>query len=157
MTTPSRIVREGECRGYYEPSELPIKCGDTVRVKRGTVVKRLFHGEKRAKQTYTITVDHVLSGRAMNVGTFHPADDQGPDRLALMSFREKYSEPFARIYGTHNLEALVFYMVAVPRITVSGKVYYSLFLPLSNPEVRWAGSGGYWMEADINDILATSR
>lgn len=23
----------------------------------------------------------------------------------------------------------------------------------SNPSVRWAGSGGYWVECDVNDVL----
>jgi hypothetical protein len=28
------------------------------------------------------------------------------------------------------------------------------YLVLSNPSVVWPGSGGYWREADINDVLA---
>jgi hypothetical protein len=24
---------------------------------------------------------------------------------------------------------------------------------IENPSVRWPGSGGYWMEADINDVI----
>jgi hypothetical protein len=27
------------------------------------------------------------------------------------------------------------------------------FTAASNPSVRWAGTGGYWNEVDINDIL----
>lgn len=24
--------------------------------------------------------------------------------------------------------------------------------PTSNPKIRWAGSGGYWFEVDVNDV-----
>ena len=25
--------------------------------------------------------------------------------------------------------------------------------PIKNPSIRWAGTGGYWCEADINDVI----
>jgi len=35
---------------------------------------------------------------------------------------------------------------------IAHKGYHGQDVPESNPVVRWAGPGGYWTEADINDI-----
>lgn len=80
--------------GYHEKEDLPIKPGDRVRIKRGVVVKRTFHGSAPAGRTYVVIVHHLLSG-------------------STDSWSQKH---------------------------------------LTNPTVRWAGSGGYWAEADINDV-----
>ena len=77
--------------GYHPKEDLPVKQGDKVRIPKGTIVRNLYLGEKPAGRSYTVTVNHVLSG--------WEADG------------EKH-----------------------------------------NPKVCWPGTGGYWSEADINDV-----
>lgn len=84
--------------GYVDPSALPIKKGDTVTIKRGTMVKAFGKDPKPAGRTYKVKIDHVLPGQ----------NDLSQD-LRVQT-------------------------------------------PVKNPSVRWAGTGGLWMEVDINDI-----
>lgn len=49
--------------GFCRESELPIKKGDKVVIKKGTIIKNVHHGDQPAGRTYTITVDHVLPGQ----------------------------------------------------------------------------------------------
>lgn len=49
--------------GYCEPSELPIKKFDWVRIPKGTPVTQARKGTKPAGKAYTVQVDHVLPGR----------------------------------------------------------------------------------------------
>lgn len=84
--------------GYHEDSELPVKKGMIVTIKKGTLVTTIGHGSKPAGKTYKIQIDHILNG----------------------SFR----------YRGHRNEAI----------------------ETTNPKVRWPGPGGYWSDADINDI-----
>lgn len=77
--------------GYYDPSELPIKAGDRVVIRKGVMVS--CRGvRKPAGRTYTVTVHHVLCGMT-------DGDRKTP------------------------------------------------------PSVRWSGTGGYWTEVDINDVI----
>ena len=84
--------------GYCPKHELPFKAGDSVLIPKGTMVRNLHRGEYPAGRTYTVTVNHILSGAEYQNG--------GPDGPTVI-----------------------------------------------NPKVCWAGTGGYWSECDINDIL----
>jgi hypothetical protein len=78
--------------GYHDDADLPIQRGDKVRIRKGTMVKRIGKPASPAARTFTVVVDHTLCGSNSFAGN-----------------------------------------------------------PLSNPSVRWAGSGGYWAEVDINE------
>jgi hypothetical protein len=84
--------------GYHEDSELPIKKGDTVTIKKGTLVGTLGKGIKPAGKTYKVKIDHILNG--------------------VNRYRDHHGEP----------------------------------VEVQNPRIRWPGPGGYWSDADINDI-----
>lgn len=77
--------------GYYEKHELPLKPGQMVTIKKGTVIKTVGKDPKPAGRTYKIEIHHILCG---------------------MTDGEKKTPP----------------------------------------KVVWPGPGGYWSEADINDI-----
>lgn len=64
--------------GYYDSQDLPIKAGDTVTIRKGTVVKNVRYpgGQKAAAKTYKVRVDHVLNGTNDFV-----LDDQGRQQL----------------------------------------------------------------------------
>jgi hypothetical protein len=82
--------------GFHADKDLPIKPGDRVRIRKGTVIKTICRGTRLAGRTYTVKVDHVLNG--------------------------------------------------------ANEYYYREKIPAQNPKVCWPGPGGYWSEADINDV-----
>lgn len=92
--------------GYHAPETLPVKRGDTVTIKKGTVIKttmpRPEDKTKIAGRTYKVQVDHVLPGRTITELTCRRGETPGPKQ---------------------------------------------------NPSVRWPGTGGYWFEVDINDVV----
>jgi hypothetical protein len=92
--------------GYHDVRTLPIKKGDKVRIRKGTITKRILRDPKPAGRTFTITVDHILCG----------------------STRTEYVQS-SSLSGVQQVQ-----------------------IPEENPKVRWAGSGGYWVEVDINDV-----
>jgi hypothetical protein len=49
--------------GYYDLHELPLKKGDVVTIKKGTMIKTVGRPAKPAGKTYKVTVDHILNGR----------------------------------------------------------------------------------------------
>jgi hypothetical protein len=89
--------------GYHDDKDLPVKCGDRVRIRKGTLIKTIYHGERLAGRTYTVRVDHLLNGMKAH------------------------------------------------------KDYHGQELPAEPPKVRWPGPGGYWSEADINDVELVSE
>jgi len=84
--------------GYCPEHRLPIKRGQTVTIKKGTMVKTVGKPEKAAGRTYKIKVHHLMCGSVE--------------------------------YTSHH-----------------GELVHAV-----NPKVCWPGPGGYWSEADINDI-----
>ena len=77
--------------GYIQFDQLPLKTGQTVTIKKGTMVKQVCKAAKPAGKTFTVKIDHFISGCST-----------------------------------------------------------------SNTKVRWVGSGGYWNEVDINEVLRRS-
>lgn len=82
--------------GFHDTFDLPIKRGQIITIKKGTMVKTVGKEAKPAGRTYRVAVNHLLPGVT------------------------------ERINGEQ--------------------------VHKSNPKVVWAGAGGYWSEADINDI-----
>jgi len=48
--------------GYYEDSELPVKKGDFVTIKKGTIVKTVGREPRPAGRTYKVKIHHILNG-----------------------------------------------------------------------------------------------
>ena len=55
---------DGQYVGYCDESTLPIKQGDTVRIKKGTPLRSLHPTRivERAARTYTVKVHHTMPG-----------------------------------------------------------------------------------------------
>jgi len=96
-----RGVQPKRFMGYHRDSELPIKPGDVVTIKKGTLVR--CNGEtKPAGRTYKVIV------RSLGCGS---------------------------------------------NLCVEGNAFRETTYPITCPTVIWAGTGGYWAEADINDVV----
>jgi hypothetical protein len=48
--------------GYYDESELPIKTGDFVTIRKGTIVHTIGREPRPARKTYKIKINHILNG-----------------------------------------------------------------------------------------------
>ncbi len=91
--------------GYHELATLPVKCGDTVTIPKGTVVRHRGK-DKPAGRNFKVKVDHLLPG--MTRSDYKPGHTQADARGMVQT--------------------------------------------LVNPAVRWAGTGGYWAECDVNHV-----
>ena len=119
--------------GYHETGSLPFRQGQEIVIPRGVRVATMHpsRNDYVTKRTQSVKVHHFLSGRSV---ALHYAlgdryirrmlEQRGVDLAALE--RDSDSNPCAG---------------------------YRRMVHLENPKVCWPGTGGYWCEADINDLL----
>jgi hypothetical protein len=118
--------------GFYTDVALPVKPGTKIRIKKGTLIKSMHPSKDdwyECGKTMTVTAHHVLNG----IST--PAYE-------LLYQRRRYGDdqPMHRNVDWDEVENLM-------DSNGSNKMY-----PVENPRVVWAGTGGYWIEVDINDV-----
>lgn len=125
-------------QGYCE--EFPIKPGQVITIPKGTLVtcRGVLSETKRSTK---VKVNHVLSGMSIPVGYFHAASGKHGWSYCTKDARQDVQ----KVYGTTDLDSLW------PLMKVDG--YGHISLPYSNPEVVWAGPGGYWKSADLNQLF----
>ena len=114
--------------GFHDTKDLPFKKGQTVVIPAGVVVRSTNPSarERVTKRKQTIKVNHLMNGREVDDRDFKR---YWPDATPYKSY-ERFME------------------------SNSGKKYSTgIWHVLENPSVVWPGSGGYWCEVDINDIL----
>ncbi len=86
---------------FFGPSDdLPVQPGDTVTIRKGTIIKAVGQEPRAAGRTYQVKVNHILEGSCAYLSWDH---------------RE--------------------------------------FVRPTEPKIVWAGSGGYWCEVSINDVV----
>ena len=125
-------------RGFHLSSQLPVRAGERVRLNKGTLVQTV-KGLRELKRAQVVTIDHILPGASVCVGRVLSGVG------SHLNFSSRYDmEAVQETYGSTNLESLRGQMEEENSL---------LFLPLKPPSIRWAGSGGYWNEVDINQIL----
>lgn len=123
--------------GFCEQYELPIKQDDVVVIKKGIMVKTVGRLEKPAGKTYKVKVNHILSGQSLYIGRMM-------DNELLNVFDSSDLRIAMKMYGTDDLTILY----PMTRVDDNGHI----LLHIESPKVVWAGPGGYWTEADINDL-----
>ena len=145
-------------KGHVKDNELPIKPGDKITIKKGTEVHsyRPDRGKFTAGKTYKVTVDHIISGRTVTIAGRHKGDDQWrPEQQAeeLAAWSRSLGAEYNKYYEYNttmdDFPGLMAVAEERPAYFGNGRI---LVVHLSNPEVRWAGSSGYWTSVDINDV-----
>ncbi len=121
--------------GFYTDADLPVRPGSKVRITKGTLLRSMHpsrDGPYESGKSLTVTVDHVLNGVSM------PAMD-------LLARRRRYgaNDPSLRGVNWDELD----HLDEKHDIDFCNKM-----IPMQNPTVVWAGAGGYWVEAGINDV-----
>ena len=109
-------------------SSLPVKAGDVVTIPRGTVAKTMHPNRNQyvTARAQKVRVNHTMPGQsyAFSMIGEREARDFGLDMDQLRKMRAEDHKLFRDSY--HHV---------------------------SNPAVCWAGTGGYWCEVDINDVI----
>lgn len=145
MTATTSTANTAPLKGFHHDDELPIKPGDTVVVPKGTKIRTMGPvREKIAGRTYTVKVNHLLNGRSFCIGYVHGGVNTPETRHACGMDRYDI-EHIVKLYGGTPDRLLNH-----PDVVVRDGHY--LFLPIEPPTVRWAGTGGYWYEVDINVV-----
>ena len=118
--------------GYHETSVLPVKRGQKVVIPAGVTVRSSgSRGTYVTKRVQTITVGPIMNGQSV------------PAHYALNDRR--YRKPLEdKGYDFAPLEALR---------DANTKDFYQTMIPILPPTISWVGSGGYWCEVNLNDIL----
>lgn len=122
--------------GFQEDSkvinETGINRGTTVLIPKGTLINSCHPSKKSyiSKKDMKVKVHHLMPGQNIPVN-----DRDYNDQI------KNYSQLTGAVclLGKNNGEIL-------PR-------GINATLPISNPSVCWAGSSGYWCEADINSVI----
>lgn len=150
-----------------------MQSGDRVRVKKGATLRSTHpskDGPYKAGKSYTVTVNHTLAGVTILLGW------QYPDRVVLggVHWRTLYRYLNGLLPGLSYGDFCGGYRqdhaALLERIkTELGDRFYEdrkdalgrcprpylhadLYLRVVDPKVRWAGSGGYWVEASVNEV-----
>lgn len=118
--------------GYHDDHQLPFKRGQKVVIPAGVTVRSMgSRGTYVTKRAQTVAIHHFLPGQSISnhlalndKDYYYPLKAKGFDFSALEKLREE-----------NHLE------------------YYEGRVATQNPTVVWAGTGGYWCDVDINDIL----
>lgn len=119
--------------GFHAAADVPFKPGQLIVIPKGTRITTR-KGPREAKRTYTVRVNHILPGRSI---PYHEA-------LFNRSYRpmlEQRGFDFAPLQAAYD---------------ANSPEYYRGRVPLDNPQIRWAGTGGYWFGVDINHILTAN-
>lgn len=128
---------KNEYIGYHDVNTLPIQAGSVVTISKGTLYK--YRGELReAKRAKKVTIKRVLCGISECVGHYRNGE------VSLYVHDRHTLARIQRQYGNTPLTELW------PIMSVRDGY---IFIPVQNPEIVWAGSGGYWSEADINQFV----
>jgi len=143
------IINTGKQKfiGYCEERNFPWKRGETVVLPKGTIVRENNGNPKELKRKQSVKIDHFLSGMSICVGHYWSTHDE-----VSLFYQDRHDpERVKKIYGTDKLEDL--WPNIVPRFRDDNHPVISLFLPINNPELVYAGSGGYWKYVDINQLV----
>lgn len=141
-----------------------LKSGDRVRIKKGATLRSTSpskDGPYKAGMSYTVTVNHTLDGVTLLLGWEYP------DRVFLggVHWRTlfRYLDgllpglSYGDFWGGYKQD----HAALLDRIKSElGDRFYEersalgadLYLRVVDPKVRWAGSGGYWVEVSANEV-----
>ena len=149
--------------GYHNTSDLPIKMGQMVTIPKGTKVKSTHPHRKDyvTKRKMTIKVNHLGSGESWSIGNLYRKEGQ-PDDFRLTGVNDRDLHYLAECLGLPHSnkaedDAALATLIDIAKQNLKPSndtgTAFNAFVPVHNPCVTWAGTGGYWCDVDINDIL----
>ena len=145
-------------RGYTKGIKANFPKGTKVRIRKGTPVHATAPGKegtRPAGRTYTVTVDHVLDGFSQRIGVLYRDGSwhwmiREKDLYGVM---ERRGLPYGTAADTEaSMEVLKEEALRNWRESLQPEAgtEHNIYLHVTNPTVRWGGSGGYWSDCDVN-------
>lgn len=148
--------------GYTDESELPLKPGQTVTIKKGMPVRHPKFGVTGAGRTYKVKVNHILNGQTWTVGTVIRREGEeerfiwnqrDKDMYSLMArYHLPYGTNAEREASKETLRQMALKNLKPYNDKPDCHIFHAC-IHIENPSIRWAGTGGYWCEIDINNLL----
>jgi len=128
--------------------------GDLVTILKGTAIKTTHpqFPTKTAGRTYKVKVNHVLNGWSLCVGYRNYSADGEMDHTDLSWHRSEETNLLNALGGSDDATILAGCHEGKRYSRADGSSYCSLFVRISPPSVRWAGTGGYWHEVSLTDL-----
>lgn len=121
--------------GHVAASSLPFRRGDQVVIPAGVTVtstnpsRRSYKTTRKQRVTAVMVMEGCSVHPSMTNFRFQPGTPEGDQFEAFRQLRETANTPEAyqqmRDFRIH----------------------------MSNPSISWAGTGGYWCDVEINDLL----
>ena len=132
----------GPLAGFHEDAKLLIKPGTVVIVPKGTKVTSTHptRTEWITQRAQRVTVNHILNGVSYACDSL--------DRHQHEYLKEKMGVTDAEIDS--RVEA---YHDAIKEKGYKNVNFLDFAFHVSNPSVRWPGTGGYWNEVDMNAVI----
>lgn len=131
--------------GYHEESALPFRQRQTVVIPKGVTVKTMHpsRNEYVTKRSQKVKINHFCSGQSISYYMMGDRERRywgdHPDVVDLLASLDDENEILRNYEGEDRHERAM--------------ALHKARIPTQNPKVVWPGSGGYWNEVDINDIL----
>ena len=145
-------------KGYFKDEDLPIQKGMKVRIPAGTTLRSYAPSKKgawQATRAMTRKVGHVITGRSRLVAYVDRTPDEGEKWHWCITGSDAYDLCEALgIEGTQEVQDDAIKAIAELR-PINDKPECHVFdawVRVDSPTVRWPGTGGYWVWADINDV-----
>lgn len=141
-------------RGFHAALPDWAAKGHRVRFPKGTTLRSLHpqrKGPYMAARAQIVTVHHTLPGMTVRIGTVYSDGHFAPEQ------RLKDVADYAKRLGMENpwrdADATFAFLRqhAEERPHRLNAKLTEVVLHVENPKVCWPGSGGYWVEAEIND------
>lgn len=137
--------------GYHDAHTLPFKRGEKVVIPAGTRVRSYNPSKKEwfTTRKQVVAISMIMPGMSANPGFQKRRDiEQMCEGKAIdvndHYFRWEFMALQAREEQDQQISSMLY------------REYREYKIPVDNPTVQWAGTGGYWTWVDINDILAAN-
>lgn len=133
-------------RGYCEEARNLL--GKKARIPKGTPYYKCGQKETRGKES-TVKIVSVLPGLSIRVGWVNP--DGTP-------YYSGHAEWQLRMYGnmlgidtSDGFEGRL-YALAYQKPSSLNPDVIELWVDIRDPRISWVGSGGFWCDANVNDV-----
>jgi len=130
-----------------------FKSGDVVTILKGTVIKTTQgYTTKTAGKTYKVKINHLLHGWSLGVGYRNYTADGEMDQQDISWHRSEETNLLNALGASDEATVLAGCHEGERYERRDGSSYCHLFVRITPPSIRWAGTGGYWCEVPLTAL-----
>lgn len=161
MSTIILYREDDRYRGYHKKKELPFRPGQRIQFMTGARLRSMHpnylrRGWYEAARSQTISIAHLHPGSNLVLGYLRVKDGEETFTEATQLID---IAPLALSFGMEkawdNYDATIAWLrpFCFERPRGGQSKAKSLVLPATSPTAVWSGTGGYWVECDVNDAI----